>query len=58
MAKSSVKHPKITPLRAFELLRALDQTHGVASNPHPPSVDRARDALASHVRAALAKVRA
>jgi hypothetical protein len=59
MAKGSVKHPKITPLRAFELLRDLDQKHGSIGRGDPSyAVDRTRDALASHVRNALVKVRA
>ncbi len=53
------RHPKITPLRAFELLRELDQKHGTAGRGDPSyACDRVRDALAEHVRNALARVRA
>lgn len=57
MAKSSVRHPKITPLRAFELLRELDKRHGDKAGEPSYAVDRTRDALAEHVRNALTRVR-
>jgi hypothetical protein len=57
MAKSSVRHPKITPMRAFELLRELDRNHGRVGAATSNAEDRAREALASHVRAELTKRR-
>lgn len=57
MAKSRVRYPKITPLRAFELLRALDKVHGAKGSGTSYAEDQAREALASHVKNALARVR-
>jgi hypothetical protein len=59
-AKSSLneRHPRITPLRALELLRELDYRQGVrvgSSNGSDSAIDQARAALASHVRNVLAR---
>lgn len=51
------RHPKITPLRAFELLRALDKNHGARGTSTSYAEDQAREALAEHVRSALSRVR-
>lgn len=57
MAKSSVRHPKITPLRAFELLRALDRDQGRLGAGTTVASARTSRALAEHVRAALVRGR-
>lgn len=49
------RNPKITPLRAFELLRGLDEVRGREGTSTSAAEDRTRDALASHVRNALAR---
>jgi hypothetical protein len=54
------RYPRLTPLRAFELLRGLDEQAGVVRgtgkvNSHVDN--RARVELADHIRAALVKVR-
>jgi hypothetical protein len=54
-AKSSMKNPRLTPLRAFELLRDLDVARGREGPGTSVAEDRARDALASHVRNALVR---
>ncbi len=51
------RHPKLTPLRAFELLRELDRQHGKEGAGTSVAEDRARDALAEHIRAALTRGR-
>ena len=48
------KYPRLTPLKAFTLLRDLDKWRN-ALPPDSWSVDRVRDALADHVRAAIVK---
>lgn len=54
MAKSSLeKFPKITPLRAYELLRQLDEERGRLGNSTTTGHDRTREALANHVKNAL-----
>jgi hypothetical protein len=50
------KYPRLTPLKAFALLRELDEKrHNLLGNSAIYIVDRVRDALADHVRAALVK---
>jgi hypothetical protein len=60
--KSRVKHPKITPMRALNLLCRLHETYPKMffeqGSGGRQVVDEVRDALASHVRAAISKVRA
>jgi hypothetical protein len=49
------KYPKLTPLRAFELLRSLDEQRGREGSGTPFAEDAAREALANHVRAAIVR---
>ncbi len=51
------RYPRLTPLKAFELLRELDEHARELSSPNSLrwALDRARDALANHVRAAIVK---
>lgn len=44
------KYPRITPMRALELLRDLESAR---NDPTPTLLIRVRDALANHVKAAL-----
>jgi hypothetical protein len=58
--KRPSKYPKLTPLRAFELLRELDHGAGVrdaanGAQPNQHTVNRARAELADHVRAAIVR---
>lgn len=56
--KAAQRFPRLTPLRAFELLRELDLELHYITTGHGPilcAVNRTRDALANHVRSALAK---
>ncbi len=51
------KHPRLTPLKAFTLLRKLDRKRDIVVDhgPFACALDEVRDALASHIRAALSK---
>jgi hypothetical protein len=56
------RHPKITPLRAFELLLRVEHRIGrleddAQRNPTVHLLRDVRDALASHVRAGLVRGR-
>jgi hypothetical protein len=57
MAKSSIRHPKITALRAFDLVLALEYQRGREQNGTSGAEDAARNALISHVRASLVRGR-
>lgn len=49
------KYPKLTPLKAFALLMDLVEQKGREENGTSFAEDRTREALASHVRAAIVR---
>jgi hypothetical protein len=53
--KRPPKYPKLTPLKAFELLRELDYLNGKEGITSPAAVGRVRSELANHVRAAIVR---
>lgn len=49
------RYPRLTPLKAFALLRDLDSNRLQDLSSLRYALDRVRDALADHVRAAIVK---
>jgi hypothetical protein len=53
--KKPPKYPRITPLKAFDLLRSLDEQRGREGSGTSFAEDAVREALANHVRAAIVR---